>query len=103
MHRDVVTHIAVAATGFVITASRDGQVKFWKKTSAGIEFVKNFRAHLASINALALSADGTSVATSSDDSSLKVFDVMGFDMVSWIKTSFVPGAAEFVRRFSGSL
>lgn len=96
MHRDVVTHIVVASTGFVITASRDGQVKFWKKGAQGIEFVKNFRAHLASINALAASSDGTALATTSDDSSIKVFDILGFDMVSWIKTAFVPGAAEFV-------
>lgn len=97
MHRDVVTHIAVAPTGFVLTASRDGQVKFWKKGAVGIEFVKNFRAHLASINALALSHDGTSLATTSDDCSIKVFDVLAFDMVSWIKANgFVPGAAEFI-------
>jgi peptidylprolyl isomerase domain and WD repeat-containing protein 1 len=96
MHRDTVTHVVVAPTGFVITASRDGQVKFWKKATVGLEFVKHFRAHLASINALALSADGTALATTSDDSSIKVFDVLGFDMVSWIKTSFIPAAAEFI-------
>ena len=30
MHRDVVTHVTVtAATGFIVTASSDGHVKFW--------------------------------------------------------------------------
>lgn len=31
---------------FVVTASDDGHVKFWKKTENDIEFVKHFRAHL---------------------------------------------------------
>jgi hypothetical protein len=33
-------------TDFVITASADGHVKFWKKGDDGIEFVKHFRTHL---------------------------------------------------------
>ena len=33
-------------TDFIITASVDGHVKFWKKQEEGIEFVKHFRAHL---------------------------------------------------------
>lgn len=47
MHRDRVTHIVVARkTDFIITASVDGHVKFWKKLSDGIEFVKHYKAHL---------------------------------------------------------
>lgn len=34
-------------TDFVVTASRDGHVKFWKKKEEEIEFVKHFRAHLS--------------------------------------------------------
>ena len=34
-------------TGFILTASCDGHVKFWKKCEeGGIEFVKHFRSHL---------------------------------------------------------
>lgn len=34
-------------TDFIITASQDGHVKFWKKKEdQGIEFVKHFRSHL---------------------------------------------------------
>lgn len=33
-------------TDFIITASHDGHVKFWKKIEEGIEFVKHFRSHL---------------------------------------------------------
>jgi peptidylprolyl isomerase domain and WD repeat-containing protein 1 len=58
MHRDVVTHLVVAATDFIITASRDGQLKFWKKQQTGIDFVKHFRAHLAPIAGLSVSFDG---------------------------------------------
>jgi peptidylprolyl isomerase domain and WD repeat-containing protein 1 len=44
MHRDVVTHIAVAKnTDFLITGSADGQVKFWKKMMTSVEFVKHFQ------------------------------------------------------------
>ena len=33
--------------GFLVTASCDGHVKFWKKSNEkGIEFVKHFRSHL---------------------------------------------------------
>ncbi|GAA6077405.1 peptidylprolyl isomerase domain and WD repeat-containing protein 1, partial [Tachysurus ichikawai] len=47
MHRDVITHVAYAKTDFLITASQDGHVKFWKKKEdEGIEFVKHFRSHL---------------------------------------------------------
>lgn len=46
MHRDNITHIVVTKTDFVITASVDGHVKFWKKMEEGIEFVKHFRSHL---------------------------------------------------------
>lgn len=31
MHRDVVTFVVVTKTDFVITASQDGHLKFWKK------------------------------------------------------------------------
>ncbi len=46
MHRDNVTHTAISKKDFIITGSRDGHVKFWKKKPQGIEFVKHFRAHL---------------------------------------------------------
>ena len=36
-----------SSTHFVITASVDGHIKFWKKKQGeGIEFVKHFGAHL---------------------------------------------------------
>lgn len=47
MHRDVITHILCTKTDFIITASCDGHVKFWKKMDTDIEFVKHFRSHLS--------------------------------------------------------
>ena len=39
--------IQLDRTDFIITASQDGHVKFWKKKEEeGIEFVKHFRSHL---------------------------------------------------------
>ena len=37
--------LASSKTDFIITASNDGHIKFWKKTFHLIEFVKHFRAH----------------------------------------------------------
>ena len=31
MHRDVVTHVATGAHDFLLTASADGDLRFWKK------------------------------------------------------------------------
>lgn len=31
MHRDVVSHVVVTRTSFLLTASLDGHLKFWKK------------------------------------------------------------------------
>ena len=36
----------IIRTDFLVTASCDGHVKFWKKTEEGIEFVKHYRGHL---------------------------------------------------------
>jgi peptidylprolyl isomerase domain and WD repeat-containing protein 1 len=96
MHRDVLSHLVVTPTNFLLTASVDGHLKFWKKKTRkeanagepGIEFVKHYRAHLAPILALATSADGLFAASlaadgasTSDETaqgSVKVFDVENF-------------------------
>lgn len=46
MHRDIVTNLVVSKTEFMISGSRDGVLKFWKKTPKGMEFVKQYKAHL---------------------------------------------------------
>jgi len=96
MHRDWVTHILVTASQFVVTASRDGQLKFWKKLQTGIEFIKHFRAHLAPFAGVAASSDGAMLATTAGDRGLKVFDVLSFDMINWLKLDFSPGICAWV-------
>lgn len=47
MHRDWVTHcVFTPKSDFLVTASQDGHVKFWKKMPEGLEFVKHYHAHL---------------------------------------------------------
>lgn len=36
-------------TEFLITASCDGHIKFWKRQDEGVEFVKHFKAHMGEI------------------------------------------------------
>ncbi|KAI8063215.1 peptidyl-prolyl cis-trans isomerase cyp15 [Gongronella butleri] len=90
MHRDTLNQVAVTKNDFIITTSADGHLKFWKKTPTGIEFVKHYRAHMASISGLSLSADHELVATIAEDMALKVFDVTNFDMINFIKLPYKP-------------
>lgn len=97
MHRDTVTCVAVAeATDFLITASADGHIKFWKKGQKEVEFAKQFKAHLGPITGLAVSLDGSFCASISSDKTIKVFDVATFDMIAMIKLDYVPGCVEWI-------
>lgn len=47
MHRDRLSHTLLCPiTEFIVTASIDGHLKFWKKMREGVEFVKHYKAHL---------------------------------------------------------
>src|SRR5271154_3041045 len=85
MHKDQVASVTVAPSpaDFVITTSIDGVVKFWKKTAVGIEFAKEFRAHNGRIQSSSVSADGAAFATAGDgdDKTIKLFDVVTFDLL----------------------
>ena len=98
MHRDVVTHVVVTPTDFVITASQDGHIKFWKKQEVGIEFVKHFRAHLGTINDLTVNATGSLLATIASDKAVKVFDVVNFDMINMLKLDFIPSCVTWIHK-----
>lgn len=86
MHKDQVASVTVAPSlsGFVITTSIDGVVKFWKKTATGIEFAKEYRAHNGRIQSSSISVDGAAYATAGDedDKTVKLFDVVTFDLLS---------------------
>ncbi|KAF7546682.1 hypothetical protein G7046_g9234 [Stylonectria norvegica] len=71
-------------TEFLITSSVDGVVKFWKKIAQGIEFVKEFKAHNGEIKSVSVSKDGRSFATAGADKTIKIFDVITFDLLSMI-------------------
>ncbi|KAB1280928.1 Peptidylprolyl isomerase domain and WD repeat-containing protein 1 [Camelus dromedarius] len=88
MHRDVITHVVCTKTDFIITASHDGHVKFWKKIEEGIEFVKHFRSHLGVIESIAVSSEGALFCSVGDDKAMKVFDVVNFDMINMLKLGF---------------
>jgi peptidylprolyl isomerase domain and WD repeat-containing protein 1 len=97
MHRDIVTHLAVSCKGFIITGSCDGQLKFWHKTTEGIEAVKQFRAHLGNFTGMSVSVDGFMLCTSSNEKSIKVFDVMSFDMINMLMDlAYNPVSCEWV-------
>jgi peptidylprolyl isomerase domain and WD repeat-containing protein 1 len=79
MHRDTLSFVTLTPhSHFLVTASADGHVKFWKKQEVGIEFVKHYKAHTAPITAVACSADGALYASVGKDGSAKVFDVANF-------------------------
>ncbi|XP_077981047.1 peptidylprolyl isomerase domain and WD repeat-containing protein 1-like [Glandiceps talaboti] len=96
MHRDIITHVAVTKSQFIVTASCDGHVKFWKKQEHGIEFVKHFRAHLGNLQCISVSPDGLLLCTIADDKSLKVFEIVSFDMINMMKLSYKPCVCEWI-------
>jgi peptidylprolyl isomerase domain and WD repeat-containing protein 1 len=79
MHRDNLAFVTMTPqTEFLITSSIDGVVKFWKKTTDGIEFVKMFRAHQGEIVSVSVSSDGRSFASAGTDNKVVIFDVITF-------------------------
>lgn len=97
MHRDIITHVVSTRTEFIITCSCDGHIKFWKKQERGVEFVKHFRGHLGNIQDVAVNSAGTLLCTISNDKSLKVFDVINFDMINMMKDlDYIPGCCEWI-------
>ncbi|XP_020615590.1 peptidylprolyl isomerase domain and WD repeat-containing protein 1-like isoform X1 [Orbicella faveolata] len=96
MHRDLISHIVVTETEFLITASCDGHIKFWKRQDEGVEFVKHFKAHMGVIHCIAASADGQILCSTAEDKSLKVFDVVNFDMINMLRLDYIPGQCEWI-------
>lgn len=79
MHKDQLSFVTLTPfTDFFITTSIDGVVKFWKKMAVGVEFVKEFRAHVGEVRSTSVSADGRSFATTGTDKTVKIFDVITF-------------------------
>lgn len=86
MHKDQLAFCTFTPhTNFLITSSTDGYVKFWKKVSGAVEFVKEYRAHPGEITSVTCSADGQSYATAGTDGTIKLFDVATFDLLAAIQ------------------
>ncbi|KAF0993222.1 hypothetical protein HZS_5722 [Henneguya salminicola] len=90
MHRDVIGFCTFTKTSFLITASINGHVKFWKKLMGDVEFVKQFRAHSNTIVCVAASDDGLYYSTISLDKTIKIFDVVNFDMINMFRLGYTP-------------
>jgi peptidylprolyl isomerase domain and WD repeat-containing protein 1 len=97
MHKDQLSFCTFTPhTDFLITSSVDGYVKFWKKVAGGIEFVKEFKAHDGEIKSVTVSADGRSYATAGEDGTVKIFDVVTFDLLAMLEPEVRPRCVCFV-------
>ncbi|KAL9051436.1 MAG: hypothetical protein Q9162_006005 [Coniocarpon cinnabarinum] len=88
MHKDQLFSTTFTPhTSFLITASVDGQVSFWKKAGRDehVDFVKEFKAHTGEVTGTAASWDGRQYASCGRDGTVKVWDVETFDLVSIIE------------------
>ncbi|KAL4916054.1 hypothetical protein BDW62DRAFT_218927 [Aspergillus aurantiobrunneus] len=104
MHKDQLSFTTVTPhTDFLITSSIDGVVKFWKKMAVGVEFVKEFRAHSTEIKSVSVSADGRSFATTGSDKTVKIFDVITFDLLAMLTLEFDPRCICWVHPRGASL
>lgn len=104
MHKEQLLFVTwTPITEFLITSSIDGVVKFWKKIAQGIEFVKEFKAHNGEIKAVSVSQDGRSFATAGVDDTVKIFDVVTFDLLSMLPLSFTPKCLQWVHKKGASL
>ena len=111
MHKAPLALIAFTpGTDFLVSAGIDGQVSFWKVMGGAgapangdanepardggvaVEFVKEFRAHDGDVVALAVSTDGRSCATAGTDGTVKMWDVLSFDLVGVVTVPRRPTA-----------
>ena len=96
MHRDHLTHLVLTPTAFLLTASRDGVVKWWKKVRGGIEFIRQYRAHTSPLVALVIDAAGDNAVSIGCDQHMRFYDVQNFDMVNGVELGFMPAASVWV-------
>ena len=100
MHKDIVDNvISSTETDFIITTSLDGNLKFWKKNYIGIEYIKQYKAHVGKISCLSISKSGLYLCTcSSKDEYLKIFDIVNFDMINFVKLNFIPYQSQIISK-----
>ncbi len=105
MHKDQLAFVTFTPfTEFLITASIDGQVSFWKKVASGdLEFVKEFKAHNGEIRSVSVSWDGRNFASAGADGSIKIWDVVTFDLVAVVSVEKSPGVVCWCHRRGASV
>ena len=104
MHRDQLAFVTVTPfTDFLVTSSIDGVVKFWKKAAVDIESVKEFKAHTVEIRSVSVSQDGRSFATAGVDKTVKIFDIVTFDLLSILQFERAPRSICWVHQKGASL
>ncbi|KAF3131264.1 hypothetical protein TWF594_009867 [Orbilia oligospora] len=104
MHRDNVAFANwTPFTDFLITTSTDGVIKFWKKQDVGIEFVKMFKPHAGDIVGVSVSADGRSFASCGVDKTVRIFDVVTFDLIAMLTLKHTPTSICWVHKRGASL
>ncbi|KAF2769238.1 hypothetical protein EJ03DRAFT_97422 [Teratosphaeria nubilosa] len=90
MHKDQLSFCTFTPhTDFLITSSVDGYVKFWKKTAGGIQFVKEYKAHEGEVRSVSVSTDGRSYVTAGRDDTVKIFDILTFDLLAMLEIESV--------------
>lgn len=116
LHRSTVTRAVCSSKhGYVLTASEDGYVKFWKRLNSSggggadaagaaggggppsrcLEFVKSYTAHIGPVLALVVSQpEGDTAASVGQDGTIKLYDVGTFDVTGMIKTRNVRGSTD---------
>ncbi|KAK2964659.1 putative Peptidyl-prolyl cis-trans isomerase CYP71 [Blattamonas nauphoetae] len=97
-HLDVITHVKITPTNYLITASKDGVVKFWRKLPGKVLFIKSFQAHSGPVTGLSVSQDGVYMITCSPDKYLKTYDVVSFDVIRLSQLDFTPKLCAVTKR-----
>lgn len=103
MHKEQLSFVNMTRSEFLITTSIDGVVKFWKKVAEGIEFVKEFKAHQGEVRSVSASQDGRSFATAGADKTIKIFDVITFDLLAMLPLEYAPKSVCWVHKVGASL
>ncbi|KAH8582769.1 cyclin cyclophilin like peptidyl-prolyl cis-trans isomerase [Cryptosporidium sp. chipmunk genotype I] len=125
MHKKQVTHIISSnKTGFTITASKDGVIKFWRLRSekeisrekeshtkelsspviTSLEFVKGFQAHKNEVSDISISNCEQYMASISEfEKDIKLYSISNFDMISIIGIPIHPNRCVFLSSLGGSL
>ncbi|OII73925.1 uncharacterized protein cubi_02727 [Cryptosporidium ubiquitum] len=123
MHKKQVTHVVSSnRTGFAITASKDGVIKFWRLRSekeilrekesltkessssviTSLEFVKGFQAHRNEVSDISISNCEQYMASISEfENNIKLYSISYFDMISIIRIPIYPNRCVFLSSLRG--